>query len=92
MALFTLWGYIEVQDAARAIRLALETPNLTDEAFYIGAPETFASESSATLVRRYFPKAEIRDGDEQGHWSLLDGSRAERLLGFTAPLRYTPAE
>jgi nucleoside-diphosphate-sugar epimerase len=83
--LFTLWGYIEVKDAARACRLALEAPNLTDEAFYIGAPETFSPIPSADLVGRHFPQAALTNPDEDGHWSLLDCRRAERLLGFTAP-------
>lgn len=88
--LFTLWGYIEVKDAARACRLALEAAHLGDEAMYIAAPETFSSLPSAVLVRRYFPAAAINNGDEHGHWSLLDCSRAERLIGFTAQSRYTP--
>jgi nucleoside-diphosphate-sugar epimerase len=89
--LFTLWGYIEVKDAARACRLALEAPNLDTEALYIAAPDTFSPVPSATLVRRYFPAASINNGDEQGHWSLLDGGRAERLIGFTAPARHASA-
>jgi nucleoside-diphosphate-sugar epimerase len=83
--LFTLWGYIEIKDAARACRLAVEAPNLTDEAMYVGAPNTFSPVPSAALVRRYFPNAAIRASSEDGHWSLLDGSRAERLIGFTIP-------
>ncbi len=87
--MFTLWGYIDITDAARACRLALEAPNLGAEALYVAAPDTFSPVPSATLVRRYFPAASIHNGDEQGHWSLLDGSRAERLIGFTAPARHT---
>ncbi len=90
--LFTLWGYIEVKDAARACRLALEAPHLGAEALYVAAPDTFSPVPSAALVRRYFPAASIHNGDEQGHWSLLDCSRAERLIGFTAPARYTSAD
>jgi len=86
--LFTLWGYIEVEDAARACRLALEAPHLGAEALYVAAPDTFSPVPSVTLVRRYFPAAFINNGDEQGHWSLLDCGRAERLIGFTAPARY----
>jgi nucleoside-diphosphate-sugar epimerase len=87
--LFTLWGYVEVKDAARACRLALEASNLTDEAFYIGAPETFSSIPSADLVRRHFPQAALINPDTVGHWSLLDCGRAERLLGFSAPPYHT---
>jgi nucleoside-diphosphate-sugar epimerase len=89
LGLFTLWGYIEVKDAARACRLALEAPDLTDEAFYVGAPETFSPIPSAALVRKYFPKATLTNPDMDGHWSLLDCRRAERLLGFTAPPYHT---
>lgn len=88
-AVNTLFSYIDARDAARACRLALETPGLTDEAFYVMAPETFMKEPSAALARRHFPEAEIR-GDEQGHWAFHNCSRAEQLLGFSAEHRWRP--
>lgn len=79
----TLWSYIEVRDAARACRLALEAPDLSAEALYVTAPETFMAQLSAELARRFFPTAEVR-GDPDGRWSFHDCRRAARLLGFQA--------
>ncbi len=85
----TLWSYIDVRDAARACRLALETPGLTDEAFYVTAPETFMRETSGDLARRHFATAEIR-ADPNTYWSFHDCSLAERVLGFKAEYTWRP--
>ena len=85
----TLWSYIQVDDAARACRLALETAGLGAEAFFVTAPETFMDVPSADLARKYFPGIEVR-GDEKGHWSFHDCSRAARMLGFTAEHLWSP--
>lgn len=79
----TLFTYIDVRDAALACRLAIEAEGLTDEAFYVNAPETFMQQPSAELAQRFFPTAKIR-GNATGRWALADGSRAEKLLGFRA--------
>jgi len=85
----TLWSYIHVRDAARACLRALEKPGLGDEVLYAAAPRTFMAEASARLARRHFPTLEEIRGDEEGHWSFHDCSRATRLLGFVAEHIYT---
>jgi nucleoside-diphosphate-sugar epimerase len=80
----TSWSYIDIRDAAHVCRLALETPGLGAEAFYVTAPETFAHKPSAYLARLHYGNSlEIR-GDEEGHWSFFDCSRAAKMFGFKA--------
>lgn len=80
----TLFSYVESRDAARALRLALETTGLGAQAFYVTAPETFMRVPSADLARRHFPGLlEVR-GNETGRWSFHDCSRAQRAFGFKA--------
>jgi nucleoside-diphosphate-sugar epimerase len=79
-----LWCYIDVRDAARACRLALEAPVeiVGCQAFNIIAPDTFRAEPTAQLARQGWPAlAEIR-GDATGTWAPIDGSRARQVLGF----------
>lgn len=86
----TLWSYIDIRDAARACRLAVETHGLGAEVFYVTAPETFMRQPSAELARRHFPGLlEIR-GNETGHWSFHSSRRAEQQFGFQAEHRYRP--
>jgi nucleoside-diphosphate-sugar epimerase len=82
VARHTLWSFIDIRDAATACRLALETPNLGAQAFYLTAPETFVTTPSAELAERHFPTLREIRADRSGHWSFHDCTRAERLLGF----------
>ncbi|GAC1436617.1 MAG: NAD(P)-dependent oxidoreductase [Chloroflexota bacterium] len=79
-----LWCYIDVRDAARACRLALEAPAeaVGCQPFNIIAPDTFRAEPTALLARRGWP--ELRDirGDDVSTWAPVDGTRARRVLGF----------
>jgi len=80
-----LWCYIDVRDAARACRLALElAPEIVGcQAFNITAPDTFMAEPTAHLVRRSWPHPPEVDGDDAGTWAPIDCTRAQRVLGFT---------
>jgi nucleoside-diphosphate-sugar epimerase len=85
----TMWSYIHVDDAAHACRLALETPGLGADVFYVSAPDTFADRPSAEIARQHFPDSEIR-GDEKGRWAFHDCSHAARLLSFKAEHLWSP--
>jgi nucleoside-diphosphate-sugar epimerase len=76
-----LWGYVDARDAARAIRLALERPDIGFAALNITAADTLASEPTTDLVQRYHPSTEVRRGVGGFHsaWSF---ARARRLLGY----------
>lgn len=88
----TLWSYIDSRDAARACRLALETPGLGAQAFYVMAPETFMRVPSAELARRHYPNLHEIRGDDTGHWSFHDCTRAKNAFGFEAKYLYTPTK
>lgn len=78
------WSYIDVRDAARACRLALEATFSRHEAFNICAPTTIMDTPTRELVERYLPHVKrVRDGLE-GNWCGYDTAKAERLLGFRA--------
>ena len=80
-----LWSYIDVRDAARACRLALEAEFSGHQAFNICAPDTIMDTPTAELVERYLPRVKsLRKAD--GRWSGYDIAKAEELLGFRAQL------
>lgn len=76
---WNLWGYIDIRDAARAVRLALELEMTAFEAINIAAADTMMSKPSAELMATYFPEVPFREPIE-GTGSLTDIRKAERLL------------
>lgn len=77
----SFWGYVDVRDAARAIRLGLEADVIGFAAFNIAAADTLRTESTEELVRVLLPTVELRGslpGTASG-WSI---ARARDLLGF----------
>jgi nucleoside-diphosphate-sugar epimerase len=80
-----LWTYIDVRDAARACRLALENDFGGHEVFNICAPDTIMETSTAELAAKYLPDVKtVRKADSR--WSGYDVAKAEKLLGFRAQL------
>jgi nucleoside-diphosphate-sugar epimerase len=79
---WNLWGYIDVRDAARSVRLALESDLTGFEAINIAAADTVMTRPSADLLAEYFPGVEIRS-DISGRISLTDITKAQQLLGWT---------
>jgi nucleoside-diphosphate-sugar epimerase len=84
-----LWGYVDARDAARAIRLALEQPDVGYATLNIAAGDTLASEPTAELVRRYHPTTEIRRGTS-GFRSGWSSSRARRVIGYEPQYTWRP--
>jgi nucleoside-diphosphate-sugar epimerase len=80
-----LWSYIDVRDAARACRLALEANFSGHGAFNICAPDTIMDTPTAELTERYLPQVQsVRKSD--GRWSGYDTRKAETVLNFRAKL------
>ena len=80
-----LWSYIDVRDAARACRLALEANFSGHQAFNICAPDTIIDRPTAELAEKYLP--EIKSVRKSaGRWSGYDITKAESILGFRAKL------
>ncbi|MEI2612662.1 MAG: NAD(P)-dependent oxidoreductase [Candidatus Promineifilaceae bacterium] len=76
-----LWGYTNLNAAARACLLALTAPFTGHERFYIVASDTMMDVPSRQLKKRYFPDVPLH-GDLSGHRSFFDCAKAERLLGW----------
>ena len=81
-----LWSYIDVRDAARACRLAIEANFTGHQAFNICAPDTIMAIPTRELASRYL--AQVKDLREglQGRSSGYSVAKAQALLGFTAKL------
>ena len=78
-----LWSYIDVRDAARACRLALEANFAGHQTFNLCAPDTIMDMPTAGLAAKYLPQVQaVRKAD--GRWSGYDTAKAEKLLGFRA--------
>lgn len=76
-----LWSYVDIRDAARACRLAVEAEGLGWEAFFITAADTMRYEPTVELLEREFPGVPIK-GDLSGHQTCFDISKARNLLGY----------
>jgi len=81
-----LWSYIDVRDAARACRLAIEADFASHQAFNICAPDTIMDLPTRELAQRYLPKGvELRAG-LSGRSSGYAVAKAKSTLGFEAKL------
>ncbi len=84
-----LWSYLDVRDAARACRLAIEADFGGHQAFNICAPDTIMDEPTRELAQRYFPKGiELRES-LSGRSSGYAMAKAKSMLGFEAKLLLT---
>jgi nucleoside-diphosphate-sugar epimerase len=78
---WNLWCYIDVRDAAQAVRLALESSLKGAEVFVIANSDSVMSQSSTELMSRCFPGVPFQR--EVGpHEALMSSDKAKRLLGF----------
>ncbi len=78
-----LWSYVDTRDVGQACALSLQANITGHEAFFISAANSFMNGDTAPLVREFYPETEIKPGFE-GNRSLLDTSKAEKMLGYKA--------
>jgi len=83
------FAYVHVADAAEAMRLACETELTGHQVFWIAAPDPRPAESVESLVDRFYGEVP-GSSTAAARGSLMDASRAERMLGWKA--RRTLAE
>ena len=76
-----LWGYIDARDAAKAVRLARDSPLKGAEVFTIANAETTQSMASAELVDRCFPGVPLHERVGENE-TLLSIDKARRVLGY----------
>ena len=84
-----LWGYVDLEDAARACLLALTSDRAREayEVLLIAADETRVERPIEELVAEYCPDSEVR-AHLSGTQGAFDCSRAERVIGWTPRARW----
>ena len=78
-----LWAYLDVNDGARAFRLAVEREIAGCHVINVMAPDTYSPEPTAKLLARYHPETELRR-PIVGREVPFDLTRSRELLGFEA--------
>lgn len=79
-----IWGYIDIRDAARACRLAIEAAGDRPFGFAplnIVAADTLAEAPTAALLRAHAPQIEVR-AEIAGTAGGFDISTAKRVIGW----------
>lgn len=76
-----LWNYVDVRDAVRSVRLALEAETDGAAIVSVAAPDTLMDRPSAELMAEHFPETELRELRGE-HGSLISPREAERLIGY----------
>jgi nucleoside-diphosphate-sugar epimerase len=85
----SLWSYIDARDAASAVRMCVDAPDLSGhEVFNIAADTAFVEGDVRDCAREWYGKVDYH-AEVAAHDSLLDTSKAARLLGFRARYRWT---
>jgi len=78
----SLWSYIDAEDLADAIVLAVQTDLPGHEVFYIASPDNVGGRDLAAAVREHYGAAiqvrELSRPDASG----ISSAKAERLLGY----------
>lgn len=92
-----MWAYLDVRDAARALRLAITAPLAGFQPILVAAPQTLAPYATGDLIACYHPDSPLRR-PLPGRTVPIDLTRARDLLDFTAEhdphldIRPLPAE
>ena len=79
---WNLWTYIDVRDAAQAVRLGVESKLTGMEAFIIANEDSVMRRPSRELLEEAFPGVPYTR-DVPGTQSFYDTSKARTMLGFT---------
>lgn len=78
---WNLWGYIDVRDAAQAVRRALEAKTRGADVFIIANADTVMERSSEDLMKQVFPNVPLKKKLGRNE-TLLSIDKARRVLGF----------
>ena len=81
-----MWSYIDVRDAARACRLALEANFAGHQTFNLCAPDTIMDTADCRARRKGICPQVKSLRKAEGRWSGYDIAKAEKILGFRAKL------
>jgi nucleoside-diphosphate-sugar epimerase len=84
---WNLWGYVDVRDVARSIRLGIEADLSGAEVCIIAAGDTVMDRPSADLMAEVYPDVPLRRPVE-GRETLLAIGRARELIGYAPQHRW----
>ena len=76
-----LWPYVDVRDAARSCRLALEAQTKGHEALFIAAEDIRFETSTQSLLNQFAPHVKLRE-TLHGSQSVISIEKAKRLIGY----------
>ena len=81
-----LWVYVDVRDVVQAVSQALTVKELPPHSVcYVSAADVLAREETLALLDRFHPNVPRVDRSRlTGFKSVIDTSRAEKLLGYKA--------
>jgi len=82
-----LWGYLRTEDAALAVRLAVQGAVPGCHVVNVAAPDTVCDLDTAELLSRFLPDVPVR-ARLRGRATLLTTDRARELFGFVARLSW----
>ncbi|HZG55616.1 NAD(P)-dependent oxidoreductase, partial [Paenibacillus sp.] len=83
-----LWSYIDARDAAVACRLAIEAEGLGAVALNLANDETSMDVRTRDLLAARYPEVTDIRAPLDGYETLLDSSKAKRLLGWAPQHRW----
>ena len=78
---WNFWGYIDSRDVGQACLLALESDLKGADNFIIAADDTVMNKTNKELLDAVFPNIKIK-GEISDHQTLLNNSKAKKILGF----------
>ena len=78
---WNFWGYIDARDVGQACLLALESDLKGADNFIIAADDTVMNKTNKELLDTVFPNIKIK-GEIGDHQTLLNNSKAKKILGF----------
>jgi len=78
---WNLWGYVDVRDVTKSVRLALDASTNGSEIAIVAAADTVMTRPSAELMAEVYPEVPLRRNVE-GRETLLAIDRARALLGY----------
>ena len=78
---WNFWGYIDARDVGQACLLALESDLKGADNFIIAADDTVMNKTNKELLDTVFPNIKIK-GELGDHQTLLNNSKAKKILGF----------
>jgi nucleoside-diphosphate-sugar epimerase len=77
----SLWGYLDVRDAAQGIMAILDRKSAGSTTYNFGAPDTTAPFPTKAMLAKYHPNTKILK-DIPGYGSLTDCSRWTAAYGY----------